>query len=83
MSDSGQRVCLELGREIKAQRIRILDVILIGPMMMAGGHSLFRQGKSFAGMALGAFGVATIWYNGRNYVRVKHQLELQRVGQIG
>lgn len=67
-------VCLDLGTEIKAQRIRLLDVFLIGPMMVWGGKALGDQGHSVAGPLLAILGVATVVYNGRNYVRVRSKL---------
>ena len=78
-----QRVCLELGEETKAQSIRLLDVFLIGPLMIWGGKALHDQGHPVAGPLLALTGVSTIYYNGRNYVRVRRQLEAQVVGQIG
>lgn len=83
MGGQEQRVCLRVGGEIKAQYVRLLDVFVIGPLMIAGGYALDDRGSKLAGPALALTGVATIVYNGRNYVRVKKQLRLQRVGQIG
>jgi hypothetical protein len=70
------RVCLELGTEIKAQHIRILDVVLIGPLMLWGGWRA-RNEAPLAGYGLAALGLATIYYNGRNYGRVRDQLRRQ------
>lgn len=52
----------------KAQWVRVLDVILIGPLMVWGGVALADRHR-LAGGALVLFGVATVWYNGRNYLR--------------
>lgn len=52
----------------KAQWVRALDVILIGPLMVWGGVTLAARHR-LAGGALVLFGVATVWYNGRNYLR--------------
>ncbi len=79
---SQQRVCLQLGEEIKAQSIRLLDVFAIGPLMIAGGYALDARGSQLAGVALAAAGIATIAYNGRNYLRVQRQLDAHRVGEL-
>lgn len=52
---------------VKAQWIRAADVFIIGPLMIAGGLSLKRQ-SSLAGVVLAGAGVATMIYNGRNYL---------------
>lgn len=77
MSGNGV-VCLDVGREVKAQEVRLLDVFLIGPLMVWGGTALHRQGHPLAGPLLTALGAATVVYNGRNYVRVRRALREQR-----
>lgn len=85
MAGEPQRVCLELGEETKAQHIRLLDVFMIGPLMIWGGYALQREGRRVAGPVLALTGVATIYYNGRNYVRVRRRLREQQqpVGWLG
>lgn len=53
----------------KTQLIRLLDVVFIGPMMVWGGLRLRGPG----GYALAALGIATVIYNGRNYIRLSDQ----------
>lgn len=53
----------------KSQTVRVLDVVLIGPLMCWGGLRL-RNEHPVAGGLLAALGVLTVWYNGRNYLRV-------------
>ena len=50
----------------KAQWIRVLDVVFIGPLMVAGGMSLTKK-SPFFGVALGAMGIGTVLYNARNW----------------
>ena len=55
---------------LKSQNIRLLDVFAIGPLMIYGGLKLRKTGEhSLAGSALALFGLGTILYNGRNYIR--------------
>jgi hypothetical protein len=55
---------------MKTQTVRILDVVVIGPLMSWGGNRL-RQDHPLRGLVLAALGAATIWYNGRNYLLVE------------
>jgi len=53
---------------VKTQTVRLLDVFVIGPLLLvasARAVSLSRPER----IALALTGVATIWYNGRNYLR--------------
>lgn len=52
----------------KAQPVRLLDVFLIGPVMIAGGLKLK---DSWLGYGLIVFGASTIVYNGINYLENK------------
>lgn len=53
----------------KSQEVRLLDVFVLGPFMVWAGA----QGRlpSWANAALVASGVATIAYNGKNYLEIK------------
>ena len=55
---------------MKAQWIRVLDVALIGPVMMAGGRSLSAKRPRLGG-ALMLFGFGTMIYNAHNWIRVE------------
>lgn len=59
---------------MKAQSVRILDVVLIGPLMMWGGAQI-RRSYPLRGDLLTLLGIATIWYNGRNYLLIEQQKE--------
>ena len=52
----------------KTQTVRILDVVLIGPLMMYFGH----LGESVFAMLLVGCGAATITYNLKNYLHALH-----------
>jgi hypothetical protein len=54
---------------ISTQQIRLLDVFFIGPVMIyAGGQG---RHKDWLNIALIGIGVATIIYNGNNYLKNK------------
>jgi hypothetical protein len=55
---------------VKAQQIRLADVFIIGPLMVWGGMQL-RDQYPAGGNALALLGVGTVWYNGRNYLRLR------------
>ena len=52
---------------MKAQQIRLLDVFVIGPVMVVAAQELAARHAALRA-ALSVFGVATILYNGRNYL---------------
>jgi hypothetical protein len=67
---------LAVGRKpAKSQTTRIIDVVLIGPLMIWGGTEAAKAAKEplgqKAGGALAIFGLTTIAYNGINYARIK------------
>lgn len=66
----GRMTPYEASETAKAQSIRVLDVAVIGPLMIWGGWTLRRQ-TPLAGTALAFFGLTTVLYNARNYLRVK------------
>ena len=55
----------------KSQAVRLIDVYALGPFMVWSGVALARSGRPAAGAVLGASGLATIVYNGRNYLRLR------------
>ena len=59
-------------QDVKAQGIRILDVVFIGPLMIWGGVHAAKTHKA-PGAVLGLLGVATILYNASNYAKVEKE----------
>lgn len=53
---------------VKSQRMRIFDVVVLGPLMIWGGA----KAGGLGGTALAFFGVTTMFYNARNYARVRN-----------
>jgi hypothetical protein len=53
----------------KTQMIRLADVFFIGPVMVYGGSKLRERGDTGLGVTLMLLGVATILYNGKNYLK--------------
>jgi hypothetical protein len=62
----------------KAQWIRVLDVVLIGPLMLWGAYALSQQKRAISATALGTFGVLTIAFNAWNLAKVADVLRLAR-----
>lgn len=54
----------------KAQWVRVADIFVIGPLMVAGGFALGRK-HPVAGLLLTLFGVGTSFYNARNWTLVE------------
>ncbi len=50
----------------KSQTIRVLDVLLIGPLMVMGGNALRKQHPEL-GTLLAVFGITTVAYNAANF----------------
>jgi len=57
---------------VKAQKVRVLDVVLVAPAIVAAGVMLQRH-RPFSVFLIG-LGVLTAAYNARNFVRVRRQL---------
>lgn len=55
---------------MKSQTIRILDAVLIGPLMMYSGIRTAQQ-RPLPGYALAFLGAATLLYNGQNWLRYR------------
>lgn len=62
---------------LKSQTVRVLDVFVIGPLMLWGGVALHDRSR-LAGWALGLSGLATIVYNGRNWMRYRELMRDDR-----
>jgi hypothetical protein len=57
-------------RGTKTQRIRILDILVIGPLMIYFGYSY--QPMNFFSMLLVFFGATTMTYNLKNYLHERN-----------
>jgi len=62
---------------LKSQTVRLLDVFVVGPVLVYAGTRFAVKGGCAVekhapgvGMAVAAIGVATVVYNGRNYLRL-------------
>jgi hypothetical protein len=55
---------------VKSQHVRLLDVFVIGPLMIVGGVMLWKRSRVVA-VPLAFFGLTTIGYNLRNYLKVR------------
>ena len=62
----------------KAQWIRVADVFVIGPLMVAGGFALGRR-SPVLGLVLTLFGVGTSFYNAHNWYVVE---KLRSTGRL-
>ena len=65
-------------RDVKAQPVRLLDVLVIGPLMIWGGYALDARGSHVGGAVLALFGLTTIAYNARNYEITRRRQESGR-----
>ena len=71
---------------MKAQGVRALDVFVIGPAMIAGGSLIYKHALDGERRALGAFliftGIATVIYNGNNWLKGEAGREAAAASQI-
>lgn len=66
---------------VKAQWVRVLDVVAIGPLMTYGGLHLRDAGEPGLGNVLAVLGVLTVLYNGRNLLRVERARQAAAAAQ--
>lgn len=59
-------------KPVKSQKIRVLDVFVIGPLMTWGGLKLREKHPKLGGL-LAVFGVTTALYNANNYFRIERR----------
>lgn len=69
---------MKMDPEVKSQKVRLLDVVFIGPMMIWGGHALNDRGHHIGGATLAILGLSTILYNARNFETVRLRQERRR-----
>lgn len=62
---------LTANETVKAQSVRIADVVLIGPLMIWGGSRAIPK-NPVAGLALAFMGMGTIVYNWVNYLKIQN-----------
>jgi len=56
---------------VKSQPIRLLDMFIVGPLMIAGAVAT-RRSVPLVAYPLAFFGVTTILYNALNYAKVSN-----------
>jgi len=64
---------MDLRDEDLTQKIRLLDVFGIGPLMIYAGMKTEEELPRWARGALVLFGITTIGYNGMNYLSVRDE----------
>ena len=57
----------------KSQYVRIIDVIILAPIMIYAGT--FKELPTWLRASLIGMGVATAFYNGKNFLENKHNLQ--------
>lgn len=58
----------------KSQTIRLVDVFIIGPLLVFVGIKYFRTLPVVLSVSLIVIGVATVLYNGNNYLKNVNQV---------
>lgn len=56
----------------KSQPTRLMDVLLLGPLMIYAGTRLYRHGDRTLGTVILGSGIGTILYNYRNWRRLRY-----------
>lgn len=64
----------------KSQLVRLLDVFVFGPLMIAAGRD---QESKYFSLALTVVGVGTIVYNGFNYLQTAQKEKAEQAEQLG
>jgi hypothetical protein len=59
---------------VKGQTMRLLDVLVVGPAVFAGGCTLFSKENKILGVLLMAFGLGTVAHNTMNWFLVRDAL---------
>ena len=60
---------------MKAQPIRLIDVFLLGPFMIWTG---LKSESRLTRAIMVASGIATIGYNGRNYLLIREKINVEK-----
>lgn len=64
----------------KSQLVRLLDVFVFGPLMIAAGTN---QKSKYFRFALTVIGLGTILYNGANYLQTAKKQKDEQLEQLG
>tara|TARA_Y100001938_G_scaffold149282_1_gene235590 strand:+ start:1444 stop:1656 length:213 start_codon:yes stop_codon:yes gene_type:complete len=65
---------VEMNQVLKTQRIRLIDVFVLGPLMIHAGTLIPKKHKSVR-FSLMMFGATTIVYNGMNWHIINKSLK--------
>ena len=60
----------ELDRVQRTQAVRVMNIVLIGPLMLMGGLELEKQGDRLMGGLLSFFAISTIAYNAKSWYTI-------------
>lgn len=58
---------------MKSQQVRLIDVFVLGPLLAWAGWEKSTL-PTWVRACLFLSGVATVWYNGRNYIEIERRL---------